>query len=192
MNTPAHVVINLTLLSGGKRRQSPAEIAAVLTGALIPDLVMIAFYAYQRTIGTPERTIWRERYYDEEWQTFFDLFNSLPIIAAGWIAARLAGLRTLQALVLSMALHAALDFPLHHDDAHRHFWPLSDWRFSSPVSYWDPNHYGHIVGWIEIALIAAGIFWLWRHWPDAGRRSLLGAIAVTYAAYLAFVFTVWV
>ena len=49
-------------------------------------------------------------------------------------------------------LHLALDFPLHHDDGRPHFWPLSDWVFQSPISYWDRAHYAGTIGPIEMAL----------------------------------------
>ena len=45
-------------------------------------------------------------------------------------------------LALAALTHLAADLPVHVDDAHRHLWPLSDWKFISPVSYWDPGHHG--------------------------------------------------
>ena len=56
-----------------------------------------------------------------------------------------------------MALHVPEDLFLHHDDGHRHFYPLSQWRYSSPVSYWDPNHYGKIVAPLEALAVVLEI-----------------------------------
>ncbi len=43
MNTPAHVAINLLLLS---RNPDHRKTAAIVGGALIPDLAIIVFYAW--------------------------------------------------------------------------------------------------------------------------------------------------
>jgi hypothetical protein len=55
----------------------------------------------------------------------------------------------------SLICHSLLDLPVHHDDAHRHFFPLSDYRFISPLSYWDPSHYGQFVALAEVLVILA-------------------------------------
>ena len=31
-----------------------------------------------------------------------------------------------------------------------HFWPITDWKFHSPVSYWDTGRGGDIVGLVEL------------------------------------------
>ncbi len=54
---------------------------------------------------------------------------------------------------VSIICHCLLDLPVHHDDAHRHFFPLSNYRFISPFSYWDVNHYGRVVAAIELLLV---------------------------------------
>ena len=85
MNTPAHLLVNLALLSGGARRPHARAIAA---GALLPDLPMFGFFFWERfVLGTPSHTIWGERYFELGWQNFFDLFNSLPILAVLFAAA---------------------------------------------------------------------------------------------------------
>lgn len=201
MNTPAHVIANLLVLG---RRQGRAEIAAVAAGGLLPDLPIISFYGWEKLVrGTPEMTIWRESYYREGWQVFFDLFNSLPILAAligaVWLVERRRaaggigpGLWPAARLFFaSMALHALSDLPLHNDDAHRHLWPLSDWRFASPVSYWDPAHHGLWASLAEIALMVAGTIWLWRFYRDRRARLLIGLLGAGYALYLAYVVVVW-
>jgi len=64
-----------------------------------------------------------------------------------------------------------LDFPFHAEDAHKHFWPLSDWRFHSPFSYWDNRRCADFVSLAEkgiaIAMMVAlltlttlGVRWL--------------------------------
>lgn len=48
--------------------------------------------------------------------------------------------------------HTVVDFLTHVEDGRPPLWPLSDWTWSSPVSYYDPNHYGS-----EFALASNGI-----------------------------------
>ena len=63
-------------------------------------------------------------------------------------------------------LHTIIDIPLHSTDGPLLFFPL-DWnyRFASPISYWDPNYYGHIWSFFEhcfdIAILLLLIFY-WR------------------------------
>ena len=160
MNTPAHVVINLAVL--GPRRWVSVGFA-VLLGALLPDAAMFVFYAWQKSVvGLSEELIWSQAYFEPAWQNFFDVFNSIPLIVLlGLIGWRMRSL-FVEALSLSLLLHCALDLPLHHDDGHRHFYPFSDWRFESPVSYWDPAHFGHYAMAAEALLALISIAYLWR------------------------------
>ena len=190
MNTPAHVIANLLILG---RRQDRGEIGAVVAGSLLPDLPIIWFYFWEKVVrGTEEMTIWRESYYREGWQLVFDLFNSLPILAVLFVAAWFLGARRWGLLFAGMALHALFDLPLHNDDGHRHLFPLSDWRFESPVSYWDPDHWGLWVSLLEIGLVVAGSIWLWRYYRERWAKALVGLIAAGHAAYIAYVLIVWV
>jgi hypothetical protein len=89
----------------------------------------------------------------------------------------------------SMLLHVFGDLPLHHDDAHRHFFPFSDWRFVSPVSYWDPAHHGQWAGLIELTgVVAAATFMYWRR---ALLRPWVSAITAIYLLYWVYVLLVW-
>ena len=88
-----------------------------------------------------------------------------------------------------MLLHSLGDFPLHHDDAHRHFFPFSDWRFISPISYWDPAHYGNWASLLEIfAVLAISIFLYCR---QALLRVWIITGLVVYGAYWIYVLLVW-
>jgi hypothetical protein len=66
-----------------------------------------------------------------------------------------------------LLLHVFGDLPLHHDDAHRHFFPFLDWRFRSPVSYWDPAHRGAWASLVEFTVVLAAALRMYR------RRELL-------------------
>jgi len=56
LNTPAHVALNALVL--GRGRFAPHWLA-ITASALVPDLPMVGFYAYQRFgLGTPEHVIW--------------------------------------------------------------------------------------------------------------------------------------
>ena len=186
MNTPTHVVINGLLL--GRRRE--ATWLPVTLGALTPDLPMVGFYLYQRLgRGHSEARIWSELYFDPGWQAFFDVFNSLPLILLSAALAWRLGLTAWVVFFASMALHCMFDLPFHREDAHAHFFPLSTWHFVSPVSYWQPAHFGGIVLTVELAVIFLGGLWLGRR---AGAwRGVAIATALVALAFGAFAALTW-
>ena len=186
MTTPAHVALGLALLGS---RAFPKAWHAISLGAVLPDLPILLFYAWELLRGVPERIIWGEHYYAPAWQVFFDFPNSLPLVAVGLLVALWLGRRIAAAFFASMLLHSLMDLPLHHDDGHRHFWPLSDFRFASPISYWDPTRYGAWVTAAEALLVLAvpACFILWRR--EAGLRWAAAVAGLAWV--LGFLYARW-
>ena len=180
MNTIAHMVIASAALA---RKDAPKRNWMVIGGAFIPDASMFVFFAWSRLQGWSGDETWNVQYWTEPWQTFgaasnsFVLFGALLAIAA-WQRWNLWAVFAGAAL-----LHIALDFPLHADDAHRHFWPLSDWRFVSPISYWDPSANGRIGAGIETAAVFIATIALWRRFEGLKTR---GALAILLGLQVVF------
>jgi hypothetical protein len=187
VNTPAHIILSAVVLGRGRTREDWIPITA---GALLPDLPMVAFYLYQRFgLDQSERMIWSVLYFNPDWQQFFDVFNSLPLITIGAALAFSRQSRAALALFLSMALHVAADLPLHREDAHGHFYPFSNWHFESPISYWDPAHHGLVVGGLEVVGVIVGSLILIRRgnpWRYVGLATFS-----LYAAFAAFAIQTW-
>ncbi|CAN5239811.1 hypothetical protein BH23GEM4_BH23GEM4_21970 [soil metagenome] len=63
------------------------------------------------------------------------------------------------------ALHTLCDVVTHHDDGPLLLFPF-DWsfRFSSPISYWNPAYHGRLVGGIEHLLDAAVLLYFAAAW----------------------------
>ena len=151
MNTPSHYILNLAFL--GNTLDSNNNIA-VAVGAILPDIPIFIFYFVAKYIyKLPESKIWSEAYYEPFWQNIVALFHSIPLAVMGTIIFFYLDWKPGIILCISMICHSLLDLPVHHDDAHRHFFPLSNYRVISPFSYWDVNHYGKIVAFIEMALV---------------------------------------
>ncbi len=152
---------------------------------------MLVFYGLQRIyLGRSEYVIWSSDYFQQHWQYLFDLFHSIPLICTAAFVAWYARKSLWLVFFLSMLLHVAGDLPFHHDDAHAHFLPFSNWRFISPVSYWDPRYYGRYLAVAEIALVFIGALVLTRRSIE-WRVVALAAIGL-YAGLLAVIWTVWV
>jgi len=182
MNTPSHLILNLAV--GTRVARSSAERWAVAVGALLPDAPMFVFYAWNRgVLGMPEAVIWEQLYFESAgWRALFDGFNSFPILAAvlalcWWREHRVGAL-----VAGSAILHCLCDLPIHHDDGHRHFFPLSDWIYASPVSYWDPAHHGAWISAIELAVVAAAARFLWPTLASRVARGCLLLVVTVYAA----------
>jgi hypothetical protein len=151
MNTPGHYILNLALLG---KTISATENLAIAIGAILPDVPIFVFYLVAKFIyQMPEVKIWSEAYYEPFWQNTVALFHSIPLALIGAAICYRFDWKPGLILFVSMVCHSLLDLPVHHDDAHRHFFPFSNYRLISPFSYWDVNHYGRIVAFIEMALV---------------------------------------
>ena len=156
MNSPSHAILNLALLG----HLSPEANLAIVVGAVLPDLPIFGFYVWAKRIeGLPEREIWREAYYRPQIQNLVAIFHSIPLALMAWFLASQGGWEVAQMVCLSCVLHSLGDLPVHNDDAHRHFFPFSNYRLISPISYWDPKHYGSVVAAIEFLLVSIATVW---------------------------------
>jgi hypothetical protein len=154
VNTPAHLLVGAAAFAcpGAWR----VNLAAIL-GALAPDAslyLMAGTAIFLRDI--PPQVVFDQYYFSPEWQQVFAIDNSFVIWGLVLLAAFALRSRWMIAFAGAALLHLALDFPLHHDDARRHFWPLTDWVFQSPVSYWDRSRHAGIVAPLE-ALLSLGL-----------------------------------
>lgn len=185
MNTPTHAVVNLALLARGRGRP---HAGAILLGAIAPDLLMVVFWLWSRFgEGLGERAIWSEAYFRPVWQHAFDLAHSLPLAVAGAGIAAAARRPAVAFCLASVALHDLGDMPLHREDGHRHLFPLSDWRYISPVSYWDPAYYGAAAADVEVVLLLGGSWLLWRRFEGRPARVALVAVSgLVLVLYLGF------
>ena len=185
MNTSTHAVISLAVLG---KRAGVKQAWPILIGGLLPDVMMFVFFYVERFVFRhSQQMIWDERYFDATWQTIFDVLNAFPVLIVGWLWARWQRVTWLQWLIASMMLHALLDFPVHREDGHRHFWPLSDYRFMSPVSYWDPAHHGAIFSVIELLLLLGLSIYCYLTIPRQSIRIFLVVInALTFGMMVMF------
>ena len=157
--------------------------AAALLGALLPDLSLYLLVGWEIALmRTPPETVFGELYHSAGWQAVFAVDNSIPL----WGAVLAFGRRRPWVVALAGAalLHLGFDLMLHADDGRRHFWPLTDWVFASPVSYWDPRHHGRIVGPMEAALTLGLAVHVWVRHRARAARAIVVALAVLEAAPL--------
>ena len=120
-------------------------------------------------------------------------FNSIPLmlmlIAAGYFLGSRSSVLVLTGA--SALLHLCCDFPFHHDDAHRHFLPLTNWRFASPVSYWDPRHFGRTFMILEIAFTTSACGTTILKSKEFPMRFLAGLTLAAYLAGIVFAIVMW-
>lgn len=171
MNTQAHLLIGTAVLG---QRDAPVRNASAVLGTLTPDIAMFVMVAWQGwVLGRTGQQIFREDYYSPFWQEVFAVSNSLVVF--GVLIAAGAVLRRPWLLVFGIAaiLHVLIDIPLHVDDGHPPFWPISDWIYQSPYSYWDVRHGAAFIAPAEFVLASVAAVWLlFRH------RNWLSRIAI--------------
>ncbi|WP_374436075.1 cobalamin biosynthesis protein CobQ [Tabrizicola sp.] len=140
-----------------------------------------------RVVGVPEHEVFGTLFFSETWQAVFAVDHGFLVWGALFASATWRGKVVLRAFAGAGLLHAIADFMTHHDDARRQFWPVSDWVFRSPVSYWDARFYGSAFGMFEVALVVTlAAFLCWRM---AGWRERLLVLAVATPVLLPFLMT---
>lgn len=189
MNTPAHLIMGAAAF--GKPLETRVTLAALL-GATIPDASLYALAGWELFVkGTPGDIVFGQLYFSDAWQQIFAVDNSFILwgIALGFAL----WFRSTWAIALSGAalLHIGFDFPLHNEDARMHFWPLTDWKFYSPISYWDSESGAQVVGVLEltaVVLMTAYLLWRFKSWIWRSFFVLLAGLQVVpfFAWYLFF------
>ena len=189
MNTPAHLIFAAAAFARPHERR---RTLAALAGAITPDLSLylmagIAIFA----MGISPSYVFDTLYFSDGWQMVFKIDNSFILWGLGLGLGWLLKSPTVMVFAGAGLLHLAFDFPLHHDDGRAHFWPLSNWVFESPVSYWDNRHYGWIVGPIEMLVSFALCVILFFRFDSLRSRAVICLAALTQVAPVfvwAFVF----
>jgi hypothetical protein len=180
LNTPAHLIFGAAAFA---RAGQPRVTAAALAGSLLPDISLYVMVAWSRWVGgIPARVIFDQMYFSDAWQAVFAVDNSFVLWGLLLGLALWRGSPVLTAFAGAGLLHLAFDFGLHNEDARRMFWPLSDWVFRSPFSYWDRHHYGQMIGPVEIAACLALSVVLWRRFRSLAGRAMIAAAMLAEAA----------
>ncbi len=158
MNTPAHLLIGAALFA---KRDNNKVLTGALLGGLLPDLSLYLMAGVAMVaLNIPPQTVFNDLYFSDSWQLVFSVDNSFIVWGIALAIAFKYKSPFFIALTCSALLHLVSDFALHNDDARLHFWPLSDWRFASPLSYWDSNHHAKWVAPIEGLLTAVATWFL--------------------------------
>ncbi len=161
LNTPAHLIFGAAAFG---RVGRPAVTGAALAGGLLPDLSLYVMVAWARYVNdVSAREIFREYYYSDAWMSVFAVDNSIPLWGLVFALALWLRWPVLIALTGAVLLHLGLDLVLHGQDARPMFWPLTDWKFHSPFSYWDRGSHAAIIGPLETGLsVVLTALMLWR------------------------------
>ena len=154
MHTYSHAVFTWALARYLDQEESHAA-AWGAAGAAIPDvptLVKAARLVWHRRDSITKEEFREEfcealEYYKEPSGKVDLTLHSLVPVGSLLTLYKVLGLRhkdphgALLAFLLGWAGHNLMDIPMHAGDARPPFWPLSSWRFESPISYWDRKFY---------------------------------------------------
>ena len=184
MNTPSHVIINLFALG---KEDSPQFYVPIIIGSILPDIAIFYFYFWAKVIAKlPDNKIWSEVYFTDFWQNIFAIPNSIVLCLIAAVVCHFYQLHWLKIMFISMIVHCLFDLPVHHDDAHRHFVPLTNYRFVSPVSYWDTRHYAQWIGLLEFCLVSLSSFYLFNMINAWWGKGLILLNSVVYCLFYLF------
>lgn len=189
MNTPAHLIFGVAAFGRPGRTKLTA---AAFAGALAPDVSLYAMAGVSLfVLGISPDIVFGNLYYSSAWQQVFAIDNSFVLWGALFAVALWRQWPALVAFAGAALLHLAFDFPLHSHDARAHFWPISNWVFESPLSYWDSRGWADIIGPIEVSVsIALCVFLLvrFRYWAMRLSVVALGALELFASGIWRFVF----
>jgi hypothetical protein len=194
MNTQSHVIMGAVLFGRG----IPAKAWVGALGGIAPDVPMLLIVLGLKLAGVSAQTIFGEMYWRNWWQVSngiahnFWLWSGLVILGLVMRERLSSSVRSFDGWTLvslfagSALLHSAIDFICHREDAHMSFWPLMRWKFISPVSYYDPSHYGLWFSLFEagLSLFLAAI--LFRQFASRILRLLLVFAMAMYVAVPAY------
>jgi len=185
MITPSHMIYSWAFAKIARQRPKRIDTLLIVSGGFIPDVpTYLFFFVNTFILGTSQQLMWDTLYFDSVWSPYITLSHSLLLWPLLLLFATIAKQRLLQLFSASAFAHVVLDFFVHHDDAYRHFWPLTNWKFLSPLSYYDPQYYGTWVSTIDSLLIIGLLAWLSTIYTNTRSRIGIGIIILLYVAAL--------
>lgn len=176
MQTYSHFLVTALAQDRLKQKGVPVHTKGILLGSFMPDVPLIiftlGFFIYYRWLYPPpnDNSLFGPLYdnyyfHDPVWITGHSLFHS-PIPITLWMAlGYYFGLRrgkkwgvALFWFAIGCAFHTFIDILTHFNDGPLLFYPFNwQYRFSSPISYWDPRRYGGIFAIFEHLLNVGAI-----------------------------------
>ena len=159
MNTPTHFLIHLSLKKFCKDKKQILISSGFLWGAIAPDVLLyfttIIYSLYAKVFWWMDGSeiflyMFDYLYFHHPlWIFMYNLLHSLFLVWMFLIISifihnsysKKLGFFLIWFFIWCL-VHIALDVPVHHDDGPILFYPLSEYRFSSPISYWDTRHFG--------------------------------------------------
>lgn len=189
MITPSHIIYSWALARYTKKVASPSEskektlhlrTSAFVLGALLPDIPVYIFFVVCGLIwGLPHQILWDDMYFNSWWSLPITLAHSFifwPIIIG---TSSYIGWKFIKWMSISALFHSVIDFFVHTEDAYRHWYPLSDWKFHSPISYWNSAEYGHLVSMFDSLLVLGLLTYLYTKYVGRWRIVII-SIGILY------------
>ena len=161
-------------------------------GGLTPDVPMLVIVLALKLSGVSTAHIFGELYWEDWWQITNAIGHSFVLWTGLLVLGFILHTRATVIFAGSALLHSCIDFLVHRDDAHMSLWPITRWKFVSPVSYYDPAHYGFYFSLFEAALglcMAALLFRQYSNWVLRGTLCFAMLIYVAVPAYFIFLRT---
>ena len=184
MQTPSHLLITALIDHHLPETHIPKHTTGFLIGAMLPDLAFtlltLLYEVYYRWMTTPPINSYNSVmeylhfdlfFNDPVWiighNTFHSLIVNAILLIVGYIALR--DKRKwgvfLFWLSIGMSIHTIIDIFTHASDGPLIFFPLNwNYRFSSPVSYWETEYFGAIFVIIEYSINALILFYFLKRW----------------------------
>jgi hypothetical protein len=184
MNTQSHALMGAVLFG----RAMPKRAWVGLFGGITPDVPMLAIVLTLKATGVSGQKIFDEMYWENWWQITNAIAHSFfmwaGLLVIGLVMRKSSGDRwTLLSIFAGSALlHSCIDFGVHREDAHMSFWPVSRYKFMSPVSYYDSAHYGRAFSMFEAALGLGMAVVLALQFKNVIVRGLLAVCLLFYVA----------
>ncbi len=180
MQTPSHFLLTAVLAKKTPSLTHTNSKVLLLVGSILPDLPLIlltvGYELYYRWFATPptQGSIMVYLHFDlffndPIWIISHNFFHSLVInfvlLAVGYWGMQLEQrwARLLFWLTVGTLFHTVIDILTHHSDGPLLFFPLNwEYRFPSPISYWESAYYGRPFRIFEYSLDTLIIVYLLR------------------------------
>lgn len=196
MQTQSHFLMTAVLRPALEKRGVTLHTKAFLLGSVLPDIplfllsIQFGALAAMGEHGANEELMAQYDWHffnDPVWIVPHNFFHAPFILAVIFLLGLLLRKRgspwgaRLISLALAAGLHTGVDIFTHHSDGPLLLFPF-DWRtrFASPISYWDPNHYGRVFRRFELALdvlLLGSLLWMW--WRGRQVRRAAEAVSLS-------------